>query len=105
MARTYRLSYQAQSDLREISGFIASDSPQSARRVLATLRATFRQLADQPEVGMQRSDLRPGLRLFVPPRPAHKYLIFFYRIDRGIEVSTIIHGARDWPALFEGGER
>ena len=105
MTRVYRLSRQAESDLREIARYIASDSPKSAGRVLEALRAAFRNLADRPELGMLRGDPRPGLRLFVPRKPAHRYLIFYSPTDRGIEVLTVIHGARDWQSLFEGGER
>jgi toxin ParE1/3/4 len=105
MTRVYRLSRQAESDLEEIARYIASDSPESAGRVLDALRAAFRDLADQPELGMLRDDLRPGLRLFVPGKPARRYLIFYYPTADGIEVSTVIHGARDWQSLFEAGQR
>jgi toxin ParE1/3/4 len=57
-------------------------------------------LAEHPETGTLREDLRPNLRVFSPRKPAHNYLVFFYPIDDGIEVNTVVHGARDYPSLL-----
>ena len=58
-----------------------------------------------PDIGSLRDDLMPSLRMFTPKRPASNYIIFYYVILDGIEVSDVIHGARDWVTLFSRGER
>ncbi len=101
----FRLANQALQDLRDIRDRIATDRPQSAHRVLDTLLASFELLGQNPEAGPARDDLRPGLRMFVPGPPANEYLIFYYPIDGGIEVSDVVHGKRDWKALFLRNDR
>jgi toxin ParE1/3/4 len=54
-------------------------------------------LANYPEMGERRSDLGENLRAFVV-RP---YVIFFHPAVDGIHVARVIHGARDYPAMFE----
>ena len=101
----YRLSHQAETDLREIIQHVAKERPSAAVRVSEALKQAFRTLAANSELGVLREDLRPGSRLFAPAKPAQNYLIFFYSSPEGIEVSTIIHGARDWAGLFDREER
>jgi toxin ParE1/3/4 len=49
-----------------------------------------------PLMGQQRDDFFPVLRQFTV-RP---YVVFYVPIENGIRVLRIIHGARDFPALF-----
>jgi toxin ParE1/3/4 len=56
-------------------------------------------------MGSLREDLYPNLRMFVAKKPAQNYVVFFYPIPDGIEVSDVIHGARDWVGMFARGER
>jgi plasmid stabilization system protein ParE len=69
------------------------------------LEQTFRTLADHPELGQHRDDLHPGVRMFVPAKPAHHYVVFYYAAGLAIEISDVIHSARDWVGLFARGER
>lgn len=98
--RTYRLSNQALQDLRDISDHIGASNPAAAVRVLDTLLASFELLAENPEAGTPRNDLRNKLRMFVPGPPAANYVVFYYPLPNGIEVSDVIHAKRDWHALF-----
>ncbi len=98
--RTFRLSRQALDDLTQITDYIAADNPSAAERVLDTLLASCELLGENPEAGVSRHDLRPHLRMFVPGPPAANYIIFYYPISGGIEISDVIHAKRDWPALF-----
>ncbi len=50
-----------------------------------------------PYMGRQREELAARLRSF----PVGSYVIFYRPIDDGIEVARILHGARDFPPLFE----
>ncbi len=101
----YRLSRQADADLDDIADYVAADSPRAAIGILGALHDAFQTLAASPEIGNLRDDLMPSLRMFSPKRPASNYIIFYYVILDGIEVSDVIHGARDWVTLFSRGER
>jgi len=101
----YRLSRQADEDLDEIATFISNESPQAAEDVLNAMYDTLVSLANHPDIGLSRDDLRPGLNVFPARRPANNYVICYYLIPEGIEVATILHGRRDWAGLFERGER
>lgn len=102
----YRLAVAADADLAEIATTIGESNLDNAIAVLDRLHETFMTLANHPQVGMLRDDLVPGIRVFSPPRPAHNYVIFFYPIPDGIEVSAVIHGSRDWIGIFaRGGEQ
>ena len=103
MRRRYRISDQANEDLDSIADDIGAQSPASANNVLDGLLEAFRLLADHSELGTLRADIAPGLRMFTPPKPAASYVILFYPIENGIEVSNVIHSARDWINLIPPG--
>ncbi len=101
----YRLSNQADADLDGIAEYLGRKSPVNAERVLGALFDSFQLLAASPLLGTLRDDLRPDLRVFSANKPAAHYLIFYYTCPGGIEVSTVIHGARDYLGVFHRGER
>jgi len=101
----YRISKRALADLDGIADYVGERNPNAASRVLQTLLKSFESLAGSPATGIARDDLHPGLRIFSPVRPAHNYVICFYSFDDGIEISDVIHAARDWPELFHSGDR
>jgi toxin ParE1/3/4 len=104
-AGRFHLSRRARADLDFIADSLAERSPDAARRVLTELRETFQALAQNPQIGTRRDDLHPNVRLFTPSRPASNYVIFFYPRPDGVEISDVIHAARDWEGAFERGER
>ena len=53
-------------------------------------------LARMPGMGPARDEIKPGLRSF----PLGNYLIFYRKIDDGIELARVIHGARKFEELF-----
>src|SRR5450432_1733096 len=91
-----RLSHLADGDLDAIRDKFAAHNPSAASQVLEDLIDTLELLAGQPQVGEQRDDLSPRLRVF-SVRP---YVILFYPAADGIHVARIVHGARDFPTLF-----
>jgi plasmid stabilization system protein ParE len=103
--RRYYLSRQARADLDGITEYLRVRSPESARRVLLELKSTFQVLADGPELGTRRDDLRTNVRIFSPSRPARHYIVFYYPHPNGIEISDVIHAAQDWPEMFSRDER
>ena len=93
----YRVSDAASADLEEIWLFIAQDDPDAADRFMRTIVSRFPTLASMPHMGRHREDLSARLRSF----PVGNYVIFYRPTDSGIEVVRVLHGARDFPPLFE----
>lgn len=91
-----RLSHLADGDLDAIRDFIQPRNPRAANEVLEQLFENLESLANQPEMGERREDLGQNIRAFVV-RP---YVIFYEPSADGIHVARIIHGAREFPALF-----
>jgi toxin ParE1/3/4 len=93
-----RRSTQAQLDQNGIWLTIAEDSVRAADGVIERLNEAIFTLAEHPEAGRERGDLRGGLRYF----PVDSYLIF-YSIGNGtLDVRRVMHGARNIKAeLFD----
>lgn len=92
----YRHTARAEQDLIDIWLAIAADSPAAADMVLDTLDEKARMLAGNPNIGVARDDIMPGLRYF----PWRNYLVFYHIVDDTIEVYRFIHGARDYRTLL-----
>ena len=91
-------STQADLDLYEIGLYIARDSPAAAHRFLDRIEKEAEKLADFPGWGTIREDLDPSGTL--RGRPVGNYTILYRRIEGGIELVRVVHGARDLPRLF-----
>lgn len=103
--RRYRISRRAHADLQGIASYIGARNPAAADRVIDALLGSFSTLADSPEIGTKRDDLRSGVRVYSPPRPAQNYVVLFYLSDDGMEIAAVVHGARNWPELFSRGDK
>ena len=94
---SYRLRQRAEEDLLSIWSYRAESSPASATALMRSLHRQFLLLAEYPQLGQARPDIRPGLRYF----PLKRYLIFYRQIPDGVEIVRVVHGSRDLGALFE----
>ena len=96
----YRVTPAARSDLFEIWSYIAADSPSSADRVEAEIRAAFEMLAGFPLAGHLRPDLTDKpLRFF----PVRSYMIVYRAAPLEItplEIIRVVHGARNLVRLL-----
>ncbi|MEX2138399.1 MAG: type II toxin-antitoxin system RelE/ParE family toxin [Pirellulales bacterium] len=92
----YEIDRDARDDLHAIYEYIARDSRQNARKMISQLRARFRMLAKNPQMGERRDDLMLGVRCLT----LSNYVIFFRETPRGVEIVRVIHGARDIDELF-----
>lgn len=91
-----RFSEKAQNDLLEIGDGIAEHDPERAMQVLNDLEEKCQTLAALPMMGRDREGLAPRLRsLALPP-----YVIFYYPIANGVDVSRILHSSRDIEAAL-----
>lgn len=93
----YRVSDAARSDLDEIWFYIAQDDPTAADKFIRAVVSRFSKLAAMPQLGRQRKELSPRLRSF----PVGRYVIFYRPMENGVEIARVLHGARDFPPLFE----
>ena len=93
----YRVSDAARSDLDEIWFYIAQDDPDAADRFLKAIISRFPKLAAMPQLGRRREELSSKLRSF----PVGRYVVFYRPMENGIEIARVLHGARDFPPLFE----
>jgi len=50
-----------------------------------------------PQLGRRREELSPRLHSF----PVGRYVLFYRQVESGIEIARVLHGARDFPPLFE----
>lgn len=98
------LSRRAEQDLVAITDYISANHPQAASRVLDAIQESLLAIARHPHMGSLRDDLLTGLRIFPAKAPAKSYVILFRPCNEGIEVVTILHGARDWEGMFNRGE-
>lgn len=103
--RRYRISHQAKRDLQDIRKYLSKENPAIVGKTFDAIQRTIELIAEQPMLGAALPELREGLRHAVPRRPANRYIVFYYVIEDGIEISDIIHQSRDWQVLFESGER
>jgi toxin ParE1/3/4 len=101
----YRLAAGAVGDVEQISEYIGHHNLFAADRVIETIFQTLDAIAINPEMGTNLDELRPGLRMFIPPRPAANYVIFYYCDTSRITITAVLHSARDWLGMFLRGER
>lgn len=92
-----RLSQLAERDIREISDFIARDSPRRAAGFVAELRARCRAIGQSPGAAALRPELGAGIRIVVFGR----YLLAYHEEEDGsVLVDRVVHEARGLTRLF-----
>jgi toxin ParE1/3/4 len=95
---------QVERDLIEQFAYIARDKIEPAERFLRVAEESFDRLAADPLLGSKWESPLPqlaGIRVLALPSPFRNYLVFYRPIQDGIEVLTVVHGARDLQAVLE----
>lgn len=92
-------------DLEELADYLGERNPSAADRVIEELDRSFDAIAGNRESGTSLDDLRSGLRVFVPSKPAANYLVFYYLVPDGVVISDVVHASRDWIGMFSRHER
>jgi len=95
---TYRISGRARRDLLEIWRYIADDNERAANRFIDLLVQRFQLLGKNPYAGRNRDELRHGYRSF----PVGQYVVFYRVADPGVQIMHVLHGKRDFDAIFGG---
>jgi toxin ParE1/3/4 len=93
---SFRLLPQAEADIADISVYIAYDSKAAAHRWAETIFGQCERLADMPELGVARDEIRPGLRMM----PTGNYVILYRRGRDGIEIVRVLDSRRKWQDLL-----
>lgn len=93
----YRISRDAARDLDEIFYYWAKRAGLNvADRLIDSITDRFWVLAEHPTIGRSADDIASGVRCF----PAGKYLIYYRKAGRKIEILHVFHGARDQKRAF-----
>ena len=87
---------EAENDLDEIWWHIAQDSPHNADKFLDRIQERCLSLADFPQMGTIRNELKAGLR----SQPVGNYLVFYFPLEDGVDVVRVLHGSRDIESLL-----
>ena len=81
------LTDEAEQDLADIWAYVAADS-ERADLLLRKFLTKMRTLAGFPRSGRTRDELSPGI-------PVGNYVIFYRPAPHGIDVTRVLHGARN----------
>lgn len=88
----YRLSEEAQNDLKEISRYTQENwGNKQAKYYLIELAAGFESLTQSPKLGKEREEIEKGLRSF----PVARHIIFYRIGPECIEVARVLHVSMD----------
>jgi toxin ParE1/3/4 len=90
-------------DLIEHYEFIARDKVAPAERLLKVAAESFERLAAMPNLGRAWKSPLPhlaGIRCYPMPSGFRNYLIFYRPIEGGVEILTVVHGARNLEAAL-----
>lgn len=95
--KAVRLSRDANTDLLEIWTYIAGENEAAAARMVRKLARMIDLLSDHPEMGRVRYEYNSKYRS-IAVRP---YVIFYRIYPDYLEITRILHGARDIAAIFD----
>jgi toxin ParE1/3/4 len=87
---------EAKVDLDDIWFYIAQDNPNNADRFLGQIQETTLSLANYPQMGTIRNELKADLR----SHPIGNYLIFYFPLENGIDIVRVLHRSRNIGILF-----
>ena len=93
----YRVSRDAEHDLGEVFLYWAERAGlKIADRLIDSITDRFWLLGEHPDAGRSAEDIAAGVKCF----PAGKYLIYYRKTRRRVDILHIFHGARDQVRAF-----
>ena len=100
--KLFRVSHAAQRDLDEVFLYWAERAGSAiADRLIDAIMDRFWILGQYPDAGRPCNDIAPGVKCF----PAGKYLIYYRKIRRGVEIAHVFHGARHQKTAWRRSRR
>lgn len=97
MAARFVFTEEAEGQLLEILGFLASESESAAVRVSDAIYDAIAKLAESPGIGHTRQDLTDRPLKFWN---IYSYLLVYDPSSRPITIVAVLHGARDVKQLL-----
>lgn len=97
MSLRLRVSDFAKFELLDIWEYIAKHNLTAANRMTERITQTYDLLARHPNIGPARDEIAVGLRSF----PVGSYVILYRVTDERLLIERVVHGARDFGALFK----
>lgn len=94
------LTERAETDLRNIWDYIAARSVDAADKVIVDFHRAFDQLAENPEMGHRRRDVRNRRYRFWR---VHRFIIAYFPETRPMQIIRIVGGQRNFRPLFRKG--
>lgn len=92
MSAAYALRELAVADLEAIWVYTVEQwGVEQADRYLKSLFTCFEDLAESPQLGRQRDEVKAGYRSF----PQGRHVVFYMVVSAGIEVIGIVHQSAD----------
>ena len=101
MSATYRITPRALEDLKGIGRYTLQIWGREQRdRYLRALDRRFAWLAENPRMGRQRDDIKPGYYSY----PHKSHVVFYLIHDGGIDIIGVPHGRIDILNYFVGDD-
>ena len=97
MTRTLIYAGLAEADLDDIFDFIAADNPRRAMSYIDEIRQACRDLCRTPLIGVERPDIRPGLRVLSLWR---RVVVVYELTPEQLRVLRIFTGGRDYETIM-----
>ena len=93
----FELSLPAELDLEDVFSYTEEEfGSNQAVKYLLELEDVFVGLAQSPELGRERNEIKEGLRSF----PAGSHIVFYRILSEHIRIVRVMHGSRDLPKHF-----
>ena len=106
----FSLTKEAETDIKEIVGYLAQESPQAARNFLKEFTKACTHLAEMPQMAQKAPEeitetipILSDCRRW-PLRRFSSHLVFYKPEREGILVLRVVNGKRDLPVLFGSWE-
>lgn len=91
------VSDPANADIEDFWSYVAVHNERAADRLVRRFSTVFDQLARMPNLGEVYAGSLPGTRILT----SGAYVIVYVVRDDRIQISRVVHSARDWQSLLE----
>lgn len=93
----YVLSDEADNDLNDIFDYTAQDHGfDQAILYLMAFESIFKSLVNNPKIGRQRDEIKPGLYSLTE----QQHVVFYTILKKKIRIIRVLHGRKDIPNQF-----
>ena len=99
MTAAYRVTDSASRDLTQIWCYYDEAAGEEvANRLIARIESLFPLIAENPHIGVLRTEYGAGVRTYRPPNLP--YIIFYTISGDTVRITRVVHGRRNLGRLF-----